>query len=278
MAYRHQHSVPLIRISDLITIHYLNFSLDHRSKGESHNFWEMVYVDQGTIHAKNADSDWEPKAGELLFHAPNVYHMAESNGKDESNIFIISFTCDSPAMEVFRDQKFFLPKELRGLIAQIMQEATTTYTVIRGGLMQNPDAPAGGPQLIRLYLEQLLIMLYRMLTRRETPLNPKELPNEMILYLNRHLYGTLSIPELCDELHYGKTHLSKVFKAATGQSILQYYNSLKVREAKRLLRFPKYTITEIANLLCYDTPQYFSRVFKSHTGLSPKEYRESVGN
>ncbi len=278
MAYRHQHSVPLIRISDLITIHYFNFSLDHRSKGESHNFWEMVYVDQGAIHAKNADSDWEPKAGELLFHAPNVYHMAESNGIDESNVFIITFTCDSPAMEIFRDQKLFLPKELRGLIAQIIQEATATYTVVRGGLLQNPEAPAGGPQLIRLYLEQLLIMLYRMLTRREAPLDTKELHNEMVLYLNRHLYSTLSIPEMCEELHYGKTHLSKVFKAATGQSILQYYNQLKIREAKRLLRTPRYTVSEIADLLCYDTPQYFCQSFKRHAGMTPSEYRTSVGS
>lgn len=275
MAYRRQRSAPLIRVQDLITIHYYEIDPDYRFAGERHPFWEMVYIDNGAIHAKNAEQDWFPSAGELLFHRPDVFHVAEGNGKDQGHIFIISFSSNSPAMEVFRDLKMVLPAEMRSLISGIMMEASATYDMETDGLTPLPDAPKGGDQLIRNYLEQLLIMLYRHLSQEEAP-QPENLPGEIILYLNSRIYSTLSITELCERMHYGKTYLSKLFLEKTGKSIMQYYRSLKIREAKRLLREHPYTIAEVSALLCYDTPQYFSLAFKREVGCTPGQYRAKV--
>lgn len=275
MAYRHQRSQPLIRVQDLITIHYYEIDPDYCYKGERHSFWELVYIDDGSIHAKNGEQDWYASAGELLFHAPDVYHLAEGNGKEQGHIFIISFSSHSPAMEVFKDLKTTLPSGLRSLISGIMMEASAFYNMETDGLTPLPNAPKGGDQLIRIYLEQLLIMLYRQLIQEETP-QPEDLPGEIILYLNSCIYSTVSIPELCERMHYGKTYLSKLFQEKTGKSIMQYYRSLKIGEAKRLLREHPYTIAEVSELLCYDTPQYFSYAFKRETGCTPGEYRTKV--
>lgn len=275
MSYRRQRSLPLIRVQDLITIHYYEIDPDYRYPGERHSFWEMVYIDNGTIHAKNGEQDWSPSAGELLFHAPDVFHLAEGNGEDQGHIFIISFSSHSPAMEVFRDLKMVLPAELRSLISGIMMEASASYDMETNGLSPLPGAPKGGDQLIRNYLEQLLIMLYRHLSKEEAP-QPENLPGEIILYLNSRIYGTLSIAELCERMHYGKTYLSKLFQDKTGKSIMQYYRALKISEAKRLLREHPYTIAEVSALLCYDTPQYFSHAFKREVGYTPGQYRAKV--
>lgn len=275
MAYRHQRSAPLVRVQDLVTIHYYEIDSDYRFEGEEHPFWELVYVDDGGIHAKNGETHWNATAGELLFHAPGVFHLAEGNGKDQGHIFIISFTSQSPAMELFRDRKLPLPPNMRALISGIMLEAEQFYDMATDGLTPLPDAPPGGDQLIRLYLEQLLLLLYRTLTDRATAPQPKDLPGQMILYLNSRVYSTLSIPELCEKMHYGKTHLAQVFREATGNSIMQYYRKLKISEAKRLLREKNDTVAEIAALLCYESPQYFSRHFRMETGLTPGQYRDS---
>ena len=74
-------------------------------------------------------------------------------------------------------------------------------------------------------------------------------------------------------MHYGKTYLSQVFREATGSSIMQYYRRLKINEAKHMLREQNYTVAEIAALLCYESPQYFSRHFKKDTGHTPGDYR-----
>jgi AraC-like DNA-binding protein/quercetin dioxygenase-like cupin family protein len=269
MSYRHQRSAPLVRVQDLVTIHYYEIDPDYRFIGEEHPFWELVYVDDGAIHARNGQQDWQATAGELLFHAPGTFHLAEGNGVDQGHIFIISFTSRSPAMEQFRDLRIPLPPKMRALISGIMLEANGFYDMEIDGLSPLPDAPRGGDQLIRLYLEQLLILLYRQQIGLFAPPQPQDLPGEIILYLNSRVYGTLSIPDLCRRMHYGKTYLSRLFKAETGQSIMQYYRKLKISEAKRLLREQEHTVAEIAALLCYDTPQYFSYHFKKETNLTP---------
>lgn len=276
MAYRHQRSAPLIRVQDLVTIHYYEIDPDYRFQGEQHPFWELVYVDDGSIHARDGEQDWQLSAGELLFHAPDVFHFAEGDGIHRGHIFIISFTARSKALRRLQGLKIMLPQRLRALISGIMREASACYDMETDGLYPLAEAPKGGDQLIRLYLEELLIMLYRQLTDGPTAPQPRDLPGEIILYLNSRVYSTLSIPALCAHLHYGKTLLSRVFREETGQSIMQYYRGLKLSEAKRLLREPERTVAEIAALLCYDTPQYFSRVFRQETGLTPSQYRMSV--
>ena len=276
MAYRHQRSSPLIRVQDLITIHYYEIDPDYRFGGESHPFWEMVYIDDGAIHACNAESSFEAKAGDLLFHAPDTFHLAEGNGDAQGHIFIISFTTRSPAMENFRDQKIPLPPKLRSLISAIIHEASATYDMETDGLYPLADAPLGGPQLIRLYLEQLLLLLCRHLTTAPSLPHAEDLGSQMILYLHSRVYSTLSISDLSRDLHYGKTFLSTTFREATGSSIMDYYRSLKIKEAKHLLRDPQYTVAEIASLLCFDTPQYFSKVFKKYTGHSPAAWRNTL--
>ena len=276
MSFRHHRSAPLIRVQDLVTIHYYEIDADYRFEGEVHPFWEIVYVDDGVMHARNGDTDWEASAGDLLFHAPNTFHLAEGNGKDQGHIFIISFTCRSAAIELFRNLMFRLPPNLKSLISGIMMEANNFYDMAVDGLAPIPDAPKGGDQMIRLYLEQLLIQLYRNRTAHTIAPKPKDLPSEIILFLNSHVYGTLSLADLCEQMHYGKTYLSQHFKDETGKSIMQYYRTLKINEAKRMLREQSVTVAEISAMLCFDTPQYFSRVFKAETGKTPGEYRESV--
>lgn len=276
MGYRHTKSVPLFRIQDLITIHYYEFEPEYRYPGESHGFWELVYVDDGMIHADNGKESFFAEAGELLFHAPNTFHIAEGDGTNTSHVFIISFTCASPAMEQFRDLRLRVPARLRGLISNIMMEAGAFYDMETDGLTPLPQAPKGGDQLIRLYLEQLLILLYRQLTMQQNHLPVRQIPGEIILYLNSRIYGTVDLEQLCEHLHYGKTCLSRLFQAEMGVSIMAYYRSLKIKEARRLLRETDDTVAEISAQLCYDTPQYFSYAFKREMGITPIQYRSQV--
>jgi len=102
------------------------------------------------------------------------------------------------------------------------------------------------------------------------------LVQDVIQYLEARIFQTVSVTELCRHFNYSKTYLSKVFKQITGRSIVEYYTSLKISEAKRLIREKNFNVAQIAARLCYDSPQYFSRSFKRVTGMTPKEYKQSV--
>ena len=60
------------------------------------------------------------------------------------------------------------------------------------------------------------------------------------------------------------------------KTVLNYINSLKIREAKALLRESKLSVTEISEKLGFNSIHYFSRLFKKTTGHSPKEYIRSI--
>ena len=59
-----------------------------------------------------------------------------------------------------------------------------------------------------------------------------------------------------------------------GQTIIDYFTHLKIDEAKKLLRKRENNISQVSSILSFDNPNYFSKVFKKVTMMSPSKYRE----
>ena len=57
---------------------------------------------------------------------------------------------------------------------------------------------------------------------------------------------------------------------------MQYIISKRLYEAEILLQNTDYNVTEIAEIIGYDNPLYFSRIFKKAKGISPSEYRKNI--
>ena len=74
------------------------------------------------------------------------------------------------------------------------------------------------------------------------------------------------------ELHY----YIKLFREIIGTSPLQYMQKLRIQYAAELIVDTDLTISEIAQLSGFNSPMYFSRVFKKHTNISPIEYRNNL--
>ena len=65
------------------------------------------------------------------------------------------------------------------------------------------------------------------------------------------------------------------FKARTGMTPQRYLTSIRLGQARELLRSSTLNIGEIAAVCGYETALYFSRIFRKYTGVSPKAFRES---
>lgn len=279
----------IINITSLVTIHYFEFNKDYVFAGEVHDVWEMVYVDKGDITA-TADTDIvELHQGDVIFHKPGEFHSLQANGRIAPNVFVMTFTTRSKMMRFFEKKHFHLQPKYRRLIASVIEEGRKAFQIpffnaTMNELIDRPDAPAGAQQLIRLYLEQLLIFIFR--DQTSDGIQYKFLPTkddvddhitaEIIAVMEENLCGNLKVEDICRQLNYGKTYLSNTFRQKTGYSIKEYYNVLKIAEGKKLIREKNHSISEIAAHLGFDTPQYFSRVFSKITGMTPTEYVNSV--
>ena len=274
----------LINISRIVTIHYYEFGPNFVFQGESHDFWEMVYVDKGKVQVRRDEEELILKQGELLFHQPNEFHSIRSLDSSP-NFFVISFSSASPAMAYFVKRRIQLDATLKPYLSSIIKEAEKTYNIPKNDpnlrkLHRKENAPLGGEQLIQTYLEQLLIFLLRTVTKEGSLVSfPQKGSQEDPLvaaikqYLAQHITDTVRIEDICNEFDYSRSYLNRRFQAETGSSLAAYITTLKIEEAKRLIRETDLNFAQISERLSFDNPQYFSRVFRKRTGMTPTEFK-----
>ena len=96
------------------------------------------------------------------------------------------------------------------------------------------------------------------------------------VYFNEHYNDNISIDEYAQNNHVSVSWFIRNFKHCTGFTPMQYILSKRIYNAEILLQDPTYNVTEIARIVGYDNPLYFSRIFKKVKGLSPSEYRKNI--
>ena len=83
------------------------------------------------------------------------------------------------------------------------------------------------------------------------------------------------IKELAEKYHMTYNWFIRCFKDFTGSSPQAYLNDMRIEKAKDLLNNKSFQIAEIAELVGYSDPLYFSRIFKKKNGCSPNEYKKN---
>ncbi len=89
-------------------------------------------------------------------------------------------------------------------------------------------------------------------------------------------------PDLClgdaaRAVHLSVNHFCTVFAQETGSTFIGHLTRLRMKRARELLRTTELRSSEIAGLVGYGDPHYFSYLFKKHAGMSPREYRNAGG-
>lgn len=80
--------------------------------------------------------------------------------------------------------------------------------------------------------------------------------------------------ELAAQLSTHPSHLSRKFKEETKMTLTAFQQTLRINQAKHLLKTENLSVEEIAWTIGYDDPSYFARVFKKETGRTPSQYRD----
>lgn len=91
--------------------------------------------------------------------------------------------------------------------------------------------------------------------------------------VNSDLAKATSVKVIADRVYLHPVYLSKIYKAETGESLGDYIIRMRLERASYMLKHTNKKIYEITSELGYQNPQYFSKVFRKHFGLTPNEYR-----
>lgn len=113
--------------------------------------------------------------------------------------------------------------------------------------------------------------------RKDTASNSmKQIVDRVILYVKDHLGEDVSLTRLAEHVGINATYLSRVYHRATGETLISYISSEKMKQAYKLLEDPTVKMQQISQSLGFLNPAYFSFFFKKNTGITPSEYRERM--
>jgi len=80
----------------------------------------------------------------------------------------------------------------------------------------------------------------------------------------------ITLKDLAEELYISPGYLSNVFRKVTGTTVTDYINDVRIRQAQKLLNEGKYKVYEIAEMVGFSSSNYFIRVYKAKTGVTPR--------
>lgn len=275
-----------LEIRHIYTVHYFEYTSSYAFAGESHDFWEFLYVDKGSVRVTAGEREYDLSRGQIIFHAPGEFHALSANGMVAPNLVVVSFACPHPAMDFFRGCLAALGAEERVLLGRIINESKTIFATplndpTTHSMTRREAVPFGSEQLLAAALEELLIRLVRQGESAPIP-DPvplqqmEERTAQIIEYLEQRLDQSLTISKICRDNLIGRAQLERCFHEQTGGGVIDYFCKMKMDEARRMIREGRLNITQIAARLDFRSVQYFSRRFRTLTGMSPSEYSRSV--
>lgn len=273
----------LITVQRLVTIEHLEVEEDFFYPEESHPFYEFIFVEKGSILCKMQNTNVLLHKHDFLLIQPNDSHSYFIEEAEPTTILVVCFKSKSNIIPIISGVKH-LYGELRESVNKILSEAKATFVFpFDEKLTLNSRPRLGSQQLIENYIEELLIKLVQLGTDNNQNIQiatnasevKKSITAEITKILEKNIYSKLSLSDICTHMFYSKTYLNEIFKEIKGVTIMQYYQDLKIAEAKNLLK-KKESITSISEKLCFESPQYFSKVFKARAGKTPMEYKKTL--
>ncbi|MBQ9806309.1 MAG: AraC family transcriptional regulator [Clostridia bacterium] len=257
---------------------------------EQYDFSQIFLVLEGSGTYTTQENSFPLSPG-MMFYRPAGQRSIYEWDTEKVKFGIISFVCSSPAMSVFEKAPVFLQESERSTLLDVIKAGVHICEPLRNdqpfvGMQYKPGTPDAVLDFIRASLERFFAMLYCRimgfdLLREQTEKSNSHRDSTHLVenvkqYLAEHLSSQPSVKEICAVFGISQTALMKKFRAQTDKGLMEYFNDLKIREAKRLIRTTPKSFTEIADALGFSSVNYFSKVFKQKTGLTPTEFSRYV--
>ncbi len=252
---------------------------------EAYDFYQLIYIDGGEYAFSLGEERYSLQNGQLILCPPE--RCRERGEPNRAQVGIISFRCTSPAIGELSGRVFTPNEKQRAVLSELFSEGRRIFRAIesKGEVFGQWPAPDISPVELSLFkskLELLLTSLFHRAEEASEALLPNNRENyreylyeRLCSYLAERLSSTLSVEEIAAYMGLSKSSLKRLCYEKTGGGVMHLFLSMKIEEAKRLLRDTDLNVTEIAERLSFSGVHYFSRFFKKQTGLSPLAYARS---
>jgi len=229
--------------------------------------FQLIYITEGEGIFETKHKTYQIKAGNIILLFPNEWHRyrpLHETGWTE-NYIGFSGEIAKNSMSFFKKND---PVQYIGFNESIVNSFKSISQLAQ-------EETSGFQQVISGHILFILGKMRQIILNKSFANTPIEKTiNQSRIYMRDHLSEHINLEELADMLNISYSQFRGSFKKYTGISPGQYLLQLKLQKAKNLLVNSTQNIKEISFNSGFESPFYFSKVFKKHIGISPSDFRE----
>lgn len=232
----------------------------------SFSYYSFHYVHKGKGLLKRKDRIFSLKSGDLFLIYPDepVLHIRDE--ADPWEIFWVNFSGKrAPALADRMGFRHEFP-----ILSGPHEEIFETFLRVLSGeiLTDTKDLIAMG-----LFYEVCSIVCKLHGVRTDQDTSTPGYVTKALAYIEQHYFDPdLSIGTVANFCNINQSYLSRLFRHSLNLCFSHYLSSFRLQKAKELLAKKKYKVNEVAEMVGYNNPFYFSREFKKYIGMPPSDY------
>ncbi len=262
--------------ANLIYVSKAKYDKDWHSTLHSHPFTELFYVVKGSGSFLIHNKTYPVHQDDLVIVNANVPHTESSRDSNPLEYIVLGIEGMSIMLNSTEDahvsslHSIHNYHENRGEILHYLDS-----------LVQEVEKKEKYYDTISQNLLNILLLNIIRKTMSDLVLTPQKASNKDCTYIKNyidiHYRVDLSLDQLAKETYLDKFYLVHMYKKQFGISPIQYLIEKRLNEAMHLLETTNYAISEISNIVGFNSQSYFNQIFKKKIGLTPGAHRKNLG-
>ena len=252
--------------------------------------YELTVITRGKGKVYTGNVATDVQKGDVYISFPFDIHKIESDEDDPLGYDFITFTANSfrfshdlsklwsdnisPNARLIHNENIL--KIIDNMLSELDIENHMSYT-----FNTNDIKIPFQTELLSAMCNQLIIYLLRSLgnesgSKENVTQGNSELCRKLMNYIDSHIYTIKNLNEIADTLGYNYSYLSALFRKTTTTSLSYYFKAKRLEISRLLLTENKLSISQIAEKMNYSGIYSFSKSFKEHYGISPRQYLKQM--
>ena len=227
----------------------------------------LIYIIEGTLCFRSLEDSAELKPFDAIVLPPNMPYFQSHSESDDLNYLWVHFTGNNveDILSQLKIKKFpYINKAAQGNHLQTRFQRLFDCFVKNDEFMER-DLSAS--------LEKILIELARAIKESS---NPRVSISKSLIYINNNFNTQIKIPELAKMEGLSMTQYNLHFKKQIGMPPTKYIIAQRMDFAREMIESSNLSLVQIASMCGYEDYNFFARVFKNYTGISPRGFKESI--
>lgn len=262
-----------VRIKEMYTFFRTLYDNTFTFSGETHDFWECVYVLSGEISVSADERVYDLKKGQIIFHKPLELHKFHVTDKSGAELIIFSFSAEGELLSFLKDKVFSLNLIQENIMRELISYADTYADKSAGQRMflSAFESSKTYSQTVSLFLQRLFLSLSENnVVLESSNEHESKVFSTAVSFMNESLNEKPTIEEIASRANVSVSSLKRIFTKFAGMGIHKYFLKLKLKRAAELLVEGR-SVTEVSEKLGFSSQGYFTKTFKRETGVLPSE-------